>query len=142
VYSHSPFEEDTVTTPSEPQSPTSRRRNTLRLFYLFVFLAIGTFTFALRAGHTEQQALIALGTVLAGGGIWSFLRFLKVADTHQRLINHEATSFAFVASLLLTLLVGLLQRFGFLSGASLLIPALMIALWSIGLILSSWRYQE
>jgi hypothetical protein len=57
-------------------------------------------------------------------------------------INHEATSFAFVGSLLLTLAVGILERLGFLSGASLLVPALMIALWSIGLILFSWRYQQ
>jgi hypothetical protein len=126
----------------EPQSPRQRRKNALSVFYALVFLAIGTFTFAVRASHAAQEVLIALGLVLAGGGIWSFLRFLKVADTHQRLINHEATSFAFVASLLLTLAVGILQRFGFLSGASLLIPALMIALWSIGLILFSWRYQE
>ncbi len=125
----------------EPQSLKQQRKSTLCVFYVFAFLAIGTFTFAVRASHAAQEALIALGIVLAGGGIWSFLRFLKVADTHQRLINHEATNFAFVASLLLTLAVGLLQRFGFLSGASLLIPALMIALWSIGLILFSWRYQ-
>jgi len=131
-----------MTTLPELQSPKQQRKNTLRMFYVFVFLAIGTFTFAVRATRAAQEALIALGIVLVGGGIWSFLRFLKVADTHQRLINHEATSFAFVASLLLTLVVGLLQRFGFLSGASLLIPALMVALWSIGLILFSWGYQE
>jgi hypothetical protein len=131
-----------MTNLSEPQSPKQERKNTLRVFYIFVFLAIGTLTLAVRASQAAQGALITLGIVLAGGGIWSFLRFLRVADTHQRLINHEATSFAFVASLLLTLAVGLLQRFGFLSGASLLIPALMVALWSIGLILSSWRYRE
>jgi hypothetical protein len=85
--------------------------------------------------------MTVLGIVLAVGGIWSFLRFLRAADAHQKLINHEATSFAFVASLLLTLVVGLLQRFGFLSSTSLLIPALMIAFWSIGLILASRRYQ-
>jgi hypothetical protein len=131
-----------ITNLSEPQSAKQKRKNTLRVFYVFVFLAIGTFTLAVLASHAAQGALIAFGIVLAAGGIWSFLRFLRVADTHQRLINHEATSFAFVASLLLTLAVGLLQRFGFLSGASLLIPTLMVALWSTGLILSSWRYQE
>ena len=119
-----------------------RRKNTLRLFYVFVFLATGTFTVAVKTSQTAQEALFTLGVALAGGGIWSFLRFLKVADTHQRFINHEATSLAFAGSLLLTLAVGILQRFGFLSGASLLVPALMIALWSIGLILFSWRYQE
>ena len=105
-------------------------------------LAAATFTLAVNSNQTARQALYALGLVLAGGGIWSFLRFLKVADTHQRLINHEAMTFAFVGSLLLTLAVGILQRFGFLSEASLLVPVLMIALWSIGLILFSWRYQE
>ena len=89
-----------------------------------------------------QGLLMAVGIVLAAAGIWSFVEFLKAADTHQQLINHDATSFAFAASLVLTLAFGLLQRFGFLLGASLLLPALMIALWSIGLILFSWRYQE
>jgi hypothetical protein len=125
-----------------PQVLKQQRKNTLRMFYVFVFLAAGTFTLAVNSNQAAQQALFALGIVLAGGGIWSFLRFLKVADTHQRLINHEATSFALVGSLLLTLAVSILQRFGFLSGVSLLVPALMIALWSIGLILFSWQYQE
>jgi hypothetical protein len=124
------------------QQPKRQRKNALRIFYVFVFLAAGTFTVAVEVSQAAQVVLFALGIVLAGGGIWSFLRFLKVADTHQRLINHEATSFAFVGSLLLTLAVGILQRFGFLSGASLLVPVFMIALWSIGLILFSWRYQE
>jgi hypothetical protein len=126
----------------QPQVRTQQRKSTLRMFYVFVVLAAGTFTVAVNSNQPAQQALYALGILLAGGGIWSFLRFLKVADTHQRLINHEATSFAFVGSLLLTLAVGILQRLGFLAGASLLVPALMIALWSIGLILFSWRYQQ
>ena len=125
-----------------PQYSKKRRKITLRMFYVFVLLASGTFIMADKASRPAQGALFTLGIGLAGVGIWSFLRFLKVADTHQRLINHEATSFAFVGSLLLSLAVGILQRFGFLSGASLLVPALMIALWSIGLILFSWRYQE
>jgi len=65
-----------------------------------------------------------------------------VTDTHKKLINHEAKSVAFVCSLLLTLAVGILRIFGFLARAALLVPVLMIALWSIGLILFSWRYQE
>jgi hypothetical protein len=131
-----------MSTLPRPQVLKRQRKNTLRLFYVFVVLAAGTFTVAVNSNQPAQQALYALGIVLAGGGIWSFLRFLKVADTHQRLINHEATSFAFVGSLLLTLAVGILERLGFLSGASLLVPALMIALWSIGLIVFSWRYQQ
>jgi len=125
-----------------PQYSKKRRKNTLRMFYVLVLLATGTFIMTDKASQPARVALFVLGIGLAGGGIWSFLRFLKVADTHQRLINHEATSFAFVGSLLLTLAVGVLQRFGFLSGASLLVPVFMIALWSIGLIVFSWRYQE
>lgn len=126
-------------------SPTakSRRRNTLRLFYGLVVAAIFVFTLAAAAHRALLQGLLmAVGIVLAAAGIWRFVEFLKAADTHQKLINHDATSFAFAASLVLTLAFGLLQRFGFLLGASLLLPALMIALWSIGLILFSWRYQE
>ena len=130
-----------MTAQSDAQSSSKQRRTALRVFYVFLFVAIAAFTLGVRASHTAQEALIVLGILLAGGAIWSFVRFLRAADAHQKLINHEATSFAFVASLLLTLVVGLLQRFGFLSGASLLVPALMIAFWSIGLILASWRYQ-
>ena len=126
-----------MTVRSDVQSSSKQRRTTLRVFYVFVFVAIAAFTLGVRASHTAQEVLMVLGILLAGGGIWSFVRFLRAADAHQKLINHEATS----CSLLLTLVVGLLQRFGFLSGASLLVPALMIAFWSIGLILSSWRYQ-
>ena len=130
-----------MTVQSDIQFSRKQRRTTLGVFYVFVFAAITTFTLAVRASQSAQEALMVLGILLAGGGIWSFVRFLRAADAHQKLINHEATSIAFVASLLLTLVVGLLQRFGLLSGASLLVPALMIAFWSIGLILSSWRYQ-
>jgi hypothetical protein len=130
-----------MTAQSDLQSPSKQRRTTLRVFYVFVFNAIAAFTLGVRANRTAQEALMVLGILLAGCGIWSFVRFLRAADAHQKLINHEATSFAFIASLLLTLVVGLLQRFGFLAGVFLLVPALMIAFWSIGLILASWRYQ-
>jgi hypothetical protein len=115
----------------------------LRLFYLFVVGAIVAFTLAADVRLAAPQGvLMAVGMVLAAACIWSFVQFLKAADTHQKLINHDATSFAFAGSAALALVLGLLQRFGFLLGASLLLPALMIALWSIGLILFSWRYQR
>ena len=121
--------------------PKKQRRITLRIFYVFVVVAIVLFSLAVRQNQSGEKALIALGIVASVGAIWSFIRFLRAADAHQKLINHEATSFAFVVSLLLTLVVGLLQRFGILSDVSLLIPALMIGFWSIGLFLASWRYQ-
>jgi len=122
------------------QSLGKRRRTALRVFYGFVVAAIAAFSLGARA-NDSRGVLTAIGILLAGGALWSFRRFLRAADSHQKLINHEATSFAFVASMLLTLLFGLLQRFGLFDGLSLLVPALMIAFWSIGLILASWRYQ-
>ena len=129
-----------MTASSDAQSLGKRRRTALRVFYGFVVAAIAAFTLGARPSNS-RGVLTAIGILLAGGALWSFLRFLRAADAHQKLINHEATSLAFVASLLLTLIVGLLQRFGFLSSVSLLVPALMIAFWSIGLILASWRYE-
>jgi hypothetical protein len=132
-----------MTIQSTNPAAKSQRKNTLRLFYVFVVAAIVIFTLAADSHRAMSQGLLmAVGIVLAAAGIWRFVEFLKAADTHQKLINHDATSFAFAGSLVLTLVFGLLQRFGFLLGASLLLPALMIALWSIGLILFSWRYQE
>lgn len=125
---------------SDVYSLGKRRRMALRVFYGFVVAAIAAFTLGARPSNS-RGVLTAIGILLAGGALWSFLRFLRAADAHQKLINHEATSFAFVASLLLTLAIGLFQRFELLSGVSLLAPALMIAFWSIGLILASWRYQ-
>jgi hypothetical protein len=129
-----------MTDQSEVRALGKRRRTALRVFYGFVVAAIAAFTLGARAGGS-LRTLTVIGILLAGGALWSFLRFLQAADAHQKLINHEAASFAFVASLLLTLVVGLLQRFGLFTGLSFLVPALMIAFWSIGLILASWRYQ-
>ena len=130
-----------MTTQSNPPSPKTRRKSALRLFYVFVVAAIVVFTVAADAHAAALYVLIAAGVGLAAASLWSFVRFLQAADAHQKLINHDATSFAFAASLAVTLTLGLLQRFGFLLDASLLLPALMVALWSIGLILFSWRYQ-
>lgn len=122
------------------QSIGKRRRTALRVFYGFIVAAIAAFTLGARASNS-RGVLTALGILLASGALWSFLGFLRAADAHQKLINHEATSFAFVASVLLTFAIGLFRRFGLFPDAFLLVPALMIAFWSIGLILASWRYQ-
>jgi hypothetical protein len=129
-----------VTASSDVQYLGKRRRMALRVFYGFVVAAIGSFTLGARPSDS-RGTMTAIGILLAGGALWSFLRFLRAADSHQKLINHEATSFAFVASLLLTFAIGLFQRFGLFPDVFLLVPALMIAFWSIGLILASWRYQ-
>jgi len=129
-----------MTVSSDVHSLGKRRRMALRVSYGFVVAAIAAFTLGSRASNS-RGVLTAVGILLAGGALWSFLRFLRAGDSHQKLINHQATSFAFVASLVLTLAIGLFQRFGLFPDVFLLVPALMIAFWSIGLILASWRYQ-
>lgn len=59
----------------------------------------------------------------------------------RRQINYRALTFAFVGTLAFCVAVGFLQSFGFHPVSWLGIPALMIILWSIGLILYSWRYR-
>jgi hypothetical protein len=126
---------------SQAAQPATRRRNALRIFFVLFLIAILTLTFAVRPHQPGHVTLMTLGVFAAIGAVASFWRFLQTADDLQKAINHQATNFAFVGSLILTLVVGLLQRFGFLAGASLFVPAAMVVLWSIGLIFSSWRYQ-
>jgi hypothetical protein len=121
--------------------PATRRRNALRIVGVFSVIAVLSLSFAIRPHQPGQVTLIVLGVVSAVGAILSFWRFLQTADDLQKDIHREASNFAFVGSLLLTLLLGIAQRFGFLTNASLFVPAVMVALWSIGLILSSWLYQ-
>ena len=55
-----------MSTLSGPQVLKRQRKNTLRLFYVFVVLAAGTFTVAVNSKQAAQQALLyALGIVLA-----------------------------------------------------------------------------
>ena len=103
-----------MTDQSDVRSLGKRRRATLRVFYGFVVAAIAAFTLGVRASSFARGND---GTRDSPRGRWrsgAFFASFERADAHQKLINHEATSFAFVASMLLTLVVGLLQRFGLL----------------------------
>jgi hypothetical protein len=69
------------------------------------------------------------------------LRFLRANDEREQQINYRALMFAFIGTLVFSSAIGFLQSFGFHPLSWLGIPALMIILWSIGLILYSWRYR-
>lgn len=77
----------------------------------------------------------------AACAVWGLLRFLRANDERERQINYRALTFAFIGTLVFSLTIGFLQRFGFHSVSWLGIPALMVVLWSLGLILFSWRYR-
>jgi uncharacterized membrane protein YfcA len=117
-----------------------RRRTTLLLFYSAAILSViaAAIPGRIPSFHTS---LFVLGVVGAITAILLLLRFLRSNDEHERQINYRALTFAFVGTLVFSAAVGFLQSFGFHPVSWLGIPALMIILWSLGLILYSWRYR-
>ena len=117
-----------------------RRRSTLLYFY------IGVASSALAVVLAEKlpsfrSPLLAVAVLGAGLAILFLVRFLRSNDEREQQINYRALTFAFTGTLVFSALVGFLQVFGFHSVPWLGIPALMICLWSFGLILYSWRYR-
>jgi heme/copper-type cytochrome/quinol oxidase subunit 4 len=128
-----------------PQQPfrdelADRRRTTLLLFYLAALFSVIAVSLAAKI-PSLRTFLFVLAVAGAGTAILFLLRFLRTNDEHERQINYRALTFAFVGTLVFCLSVGFLQSFGFRPVSWLGIPPLMIILWSIGLILDSWRYR-
>ncbi len=128
-----------------PQQPfrdelADRRRTTLLLFYLAALSSVIAVSLAAQI-PSFRPLLFVLAVAGAGTTILLLLRFLRANDEHERQINYRALTFAFVGTLAFCVAVGFLQSFGFHPVSWLGIPPLMIILWSIGLILYSWRYR-
>jgi hypothetical protein len=117
-----------------------RRRARLLLFYFAALLSVIAVSLAGRI-PSFRMPLLVLAVAGAGAAILFLLRFLGSNDEHERQINYRALMFAFTGSLVFSAAIGFLQRFGFHPISWLGIPPLMIILWSIGLILYSWRYR-
>ncbi len=117
-----------------------RRRTTLLLFYLAALLSVIAISLVGKI-LPFRAPLLALAVVGAGAAILFLSRFLRSNDEHERQINYRALTFAFTGTLLFSVAIGFLQSFGFHPVSWLGIPALMIILWSMGLILYSWRYR-
>jgi heme/copper-type cytochrome/quinol oxidase subunit 4 len=128
-----------------PQQPfrdelAYRRKTTLLLFYLAALLSVIAVSIAAKI-PSFRTFLFVLAVAGAGTAILFLLRFLRANDEHERQINYRALTFAFVGTLVFAVAVGFLQSFGFHPVSWLGIPPLMIILWSVGLILYSWRYR-
>ena len=128
-----------------PQQPfrdelADRRRTTLLLFYLAALFSVIAVSLAAKI-PSLRTFLFVLAVAGAGTTILLLLRFLGANDEHERQINYRALTFAFVGTLAFCVTVGFLQSFGFHPVSWLGIPPLMIILWSVGLILYSWRYR-
>jgi len=120
---------------------SSQHRSVLWLFYSSAFLSAIMFGAASYASVSYQRPLLVLALVTALAAAFFLVLLLRSRDERERQINYRALTFAFVGTLVFTLVVGLAQRLGFHSLSWLGIPVLMITLWSVGLILNSWRDQ-
>ena len=120
---------------------SSHSRSVLWLFYSSAFLSAIMFSATSYASVSYHKPLLVLALVTALAAAFFLVLFLRSRDERERQINYRALTFAFVGTLVFTLVVGLAQRLGFHSLSWLGIPVLMIALWSAGLILNSWRDQ-
>ncbi len=120
---------------------SSQHRSVLWLFYSSAFLSAIMFSAASHASVSYYKPFLVLGLVTALAAAFFLLLFLRSRDERERQINYRALTFAFVGTLVFSLVVGLAQRLGFHSLSWLGIPVLMITLWSAGLILNSWRDQ-
>lgn len=128
-----------------PQQPfrdelADRRGTTLLLFYLAALFSVIAVSLTAKI-PSLRTFLFVLAVAGAGTAILLLLRFLWANDEHERQINYRALTFAFVGTLAFSVAIGFLQSFGFHPVSWLGIPPLMIILWSIGLILYSWRYR-
>ena len=116
------------------------RRASLLAFYLAATLSASAVSVCGMA-RSLRTPLFSFAVLGAAAAIWFLLRFLRSNDERERHINYRALTFAFIGTLVFSLAIGFLQSFGFHSVSWLGIPAVMVILWSLGLILYSWRYQ-
>lgn len=117
-----------------------RRRSALLLFYVAALVSAMAIS-VVGSLPSFRAPVLALAAVAAGTAILFLLRFLRSNDEREQQINYRSLTFAFAGTLVFSLAIGLSQNLGFHSVSWLGIPALMVILWSIGLILYSWRYR-
>ena len=73
--------------------------------------------------------------------VWAIMQVLRVVYELQRRINYQALSYAFVGTLIVTLLGAILEGFGLPRLPWILVTAVMVVLWGAGLLFFARRYQ-
>jgi heme/copper-type cytochrome/quinol oxidase subunit 4 len=118
---------------------SSHPRSVLWLFYSSAFLSAIMFSAASYASVSYHRPLLVLALVTALAAAFFLVLFLRSRDEREPQINYRALTFAFVGTLVFSLAVGMAQQLGLHSVSWFGLPAVMIVLWSFGLILYSWR---
>jgi heme/copper-type cytochrome/quinol oxidase subunit 4 len=118
---------------------SSHPRSVLWLFYSSTFLSAIMFSASSYASVSYHTPLLVLALVTALASAFFLVLFLRSRDERERQINYRALTFAFVGTLVFSLAVGMAQQLGLHSVSWFGLPAVMIVLWSFGLILYSWR---
>jgi hypothetical protein len=114
-------------------------RNVLWLFYSSAFLSVIVFSAASHVRASYHWFLLILALAVALAAAFFLVVFLRSRDEREHQINYRGLTFAFVGTLVFSLVVGMAQQLGFHFVSWLGLPAVMIVLWSFGLILYSWR---
>jgi heme/copper-type cytochrome/quinol oxidase subunit 4 len=126
--------------PLQSRDNLTRRRNALLLFYVAALLSAIAISVISKV-PSFRAPVLAFAVAAAGAAILFLLRFLRSNDEREQQINYRALTFAFAGTLVFSLAIGFSQSLGFHSVSWLGIPVLMVILWSVGLILYSWRYR-
>ena len=116
-------------------------RSALWLFYSSAFLSAILFGAASYTSVSYHRPLLVLALVTALAAAFFLMLFLRSRDERERQINYRALTVAFVGTFIFSLVVGVAQQLGLHPVPWLGLPAVMIVLWSFGLILYSWRDQ-
>lgn len=119
------------------------RKQRITLFAFYASCAIFAVTAALieRFSGVLRLAVGAAATGAGAYGLTSMYQFFKTTDEVRQAINGRAIEFAFIGSLLLSIAIALLRSFGMHDPSPYLIPAVMVALWSVGLVFSARRFE-
>jgi 4-amino-4-deoxy-L-arabinose transferase-like glycosyltransferase len=89
-----------------------KQRHPFLTFYLAAAAFSGTIVLAGRT-HSYWQVVARMLALLMGAfAVWSFYRLFSLTDERQRQTNEQALRFAFLATVVLSLLAGLVRGFG------------------------------
>lgn len=111
----------------------------MALYAVIVFISAWLLNNVAVAAWRVPVALLPVIPMIMG--LVAFVRFFRTMDELQKRIQLDALAFAFIASGLLTFTYGLLQNAGLPQVSFIAVFPLMIALWGVGSVFASRRYQ-